>query len=277
MATVEITSENYAFLQQHVYKESGIVLDASKQYLIEARLSPIARKEGIGNINDLCALIRGVHRSDLKKAVVEAMTTNETLFFRDLAPFDALRSHVLPELRARNAASKTLSIWSAAASTGQEAYSIAMILLESGFADWKIRILGTDLAENVVARAREGRYVQVEVNRGLPAASLVKYFERVGLEWKIKENLRKMVGFEQFDLRRPMQGKGPFDIVFCRNVLIYFDIETKKRIISELHRCLTPSGYLALGAAESMLSLSSDFERIVLGQASFYKKPAKQH
>jgi chemotaxis protein methyltransferase CheR len=275
MATVEITSENYAFLQQHVYKESGIVLDASKQYLIEARLAPIARKEGVGNLNDLCNLLRCLQRTDLKKAVVEAMTTNETLFFRDLAPFDALRNHILPELRIRNAASKTLSIWSAAASTGQEAYSIAMILLESGFADWKIQILGTDLADNVLERARQGRYVQVEVNRGLPATSLVKYFEREGLEWRIKENLRKMVRFEQFDLRRPMSGKGPFDIVFCRNVLIYFDIDTKKRIVSELLRCLAPSGHLCLGAAESMLSLSSDFERIVLGQASFYRKPAK--
>jgi chemotaxis protein methyltransferase CheR len=273
MPTVDITTENYTFLQQHVYKESGIVLDASKQYLLEARLAPIARREGVGSLNDLCRLLRGVQRSDLKREVVEAMTTNETLFFRDLAPFEALRKHVLPKVRERNSSSRSLSIWSAAASTGQEAYSIAIILLEAGLADWNIRILGTDLNESVLERARTGRYLQVEVNRGLPAASLVKYFDRQGLEWQLKEYVRRMVRFEPFDLRRSMTGKGPFDIIFCRNVLIYFDLETKRQILSEIYRTMVPGGFVTLGAAETMLNLNNDFQRRTFDQSTYYQKP----
>lgn len=273
MPTVDITNENYTFLQQHVYKESGIVLDSGKQYLLEARLAPIARREGIESINDLCNLLRGVQRTDLKREVVEAMTTNETLFFRDLAPFEALRKHVLPKIRERNAASRSISIWSAAASTGQEAYSIAILLLEAGLADWNLRILGTDLNESVLERARSGRYLQVEVNRGLPAASLVKYFDRQGLEWQLKENIRRMVRFEPFDLRRSMAGKGPFDIVYCRNVLIYFDLDTKRQILSGIFRTLVPGGYLTLGAAETMLNLNADFQRATFDQSTYYQKP----
>lgn len=273
MPTVDITNENYAFLQQHVYKESGIVLDASKQYLLEARLAPIARREGIGNLNDLCRLLRGVQHANLRREVVEAMTTNETLFFRDLAPFEALRKHILPRIRERNAANRTISIWSAAASTGQEAYSVAILLLEAGLADWNIRILGTDLNETVLQRARTGRYLQVEVNRGLPAASLVKYFERHGLEWQLKDHIRRMVRFEAFDLRRSMAGKGPFDIVFCRNVLIYFDLETKRQILSEIYRTIAPGGFVTLGAAETMLNLNNDFQRVTFDQSTYYQKP----
>lgn len=273
MPNIEITSENYTFLQQHVYRESGIVLDSSKQYLLEARLSPIVRREGVGSINDLCNLIKSLRRADLKREVVEAMTTNETLFFRDLAPFDALRNTIIPQIKERNRTNKSLSIWSAAASTGQEAYSIAMILHEAGMADWNIRILGTDLSEHVLERARTGRYLQVEVNRGLAASNLVKYFDRHGLEWQIKEPLRRMVRFEQFDLRRSMAGKGPFDIIFCRNVLIYFDVDTKRQILAEIGRVLAPRGYLTLGAAETMLNLSSEYQRLTIGSATFYARP----
>lgn len=273
MPTVEISGENYTFLQQHVYKESGIVIDSGKQYLLEARLTPIARREGVGNVNDLCNLMRSLQRSDLRREVVEAMTTNETLFFRDLGPFEALRKHVLVALRQRNAATRSIGIWSAASSTGQEIYSIAMILLEAGLGDWNLRLLGTDLSETVLERARCGRYLQVEVNRGLPAASLVKYFERQGLEWRLKEPVRRMVRFEQFDLRRSMAGKGPFDIVFCRNVLIYFDVETKRQILGEIYKTLVPGGYLTLGAAETLLNLNSDFLRLTFDQTTYYQKP----
>ncbi|BDC51782.1 chemotaxis protein methyltransferase [Bryobacterales bacterium F-183] len=273
MATTDISTENYSFLQQHVYRESGIVLDNSKQYLLEARLSPIARREGVGNVDGLCNLMRAVSREDLRREVVEAMTTNETLFFRDLSPFDALRSHILPALKKRREATRTISVWSAAASSGQEAYSIVMYLLEAGFGEWNIRVLGTDLSEQVLARARQGRYMQVEVGRGLPAPLLVKYFDRVGLEWQIKEEVRKLVRFEQFDLRRSMTGKGPFDLIFCRNVLIYFDVETKDRIMSSIYRVLAPDGYLTLGAAESMLQMNTQFERYPVGKAIYYTKP----
>ena len=273
MPNTDISTDNYTFLQQHVYRESGIVLDDSKQYLLEARLTPIARREGVNTVNDLCNLLRAVARDALRREVVEAMTTNETLFFRDLTPFDALKSTVLPALKERRATTRTLSVWSAAASTGQEAYSILMYLLESGFADWNIRLLGTDLSEQVLARAREGRYMQVEVGRGLPAPMLIKYFDRVGLEWQVKEELRKRIRFEQFDLRRPMVGKGPFDLIFCRNVLIYFDLETKERILTSMYRVLAPDGYLTLGAAESMLQMNTQFERTPIGKAAFYTKP----
>ena len=273
MKTTDISTDNYAFLQQHVYRESGIVLDASKQYLLEARLTPLARRAGVETVNDLCNLLRSVRRADLRKDVVEAMTTNETLFFRDLAPFEALRNHILPIIREQNKHSKSLSIWSAASSTGQEAYSIALLLFEAGLGDWNIKILGTDLAESVLERARRGRFLQVEVNRGLPVESLVKYFERQGMEWQIKESIRRMVKFEQFDLRKPMTCKGPFDIVFCRNVLIYFDVETKKKILNELGKTLKRGGYLSLGSAETMLNLSCEYERVAFGPATYYVKP----
>jgi chemotaxis protein methyltransferase CheR len=273
MKTTDISNDNYTFLQQHVYRESGIVLDATKQYLLEARLTPIARRAGVETVNDLCNLMRSLQRADLRKDVVEAMTTNETLFFRDLAPFEALKNKVLPHFKEKNKDSKTISIWSAAASTGQEAYSIAILLLEAGLGDWNLRILGTDLAESVLERARQGRFLQVEVNRGLPATSLVKYFDRHGLEWQIKDSIRRMVKFEQFDLRRSMTGKGPFDVIFCRNVLIYFDVDTKKQILSEMNRTLRHGGYLTLGAAETMLNLSSEYERVTFGPATYYLKP----
>lgn len=275
MANTDISTDNYTFLQQHVYRESGIVLDNSKQYLLEARLSPIARREGLTTVNDLCNLMRAVTRDDLRREVVEAMTTNETLFFRDLTPFDALKTSLIPLLRQRRASNKTLSIWSAAASSGQEAYSIVMYLLDAGLGDWNIRVLGTDLSEQVLARARQGRYMQVEVGRGLPAPMLVKYFDRAGLEWQIKDEVRKFVRFEQFDLRRPMVGKGPFDLIFCRNVLIYFDLTTKERILSNMYKVLAPDGYLTLGAAESMLQMNTQFERHPVGKAIFYTKGGK--
>jgi chemotaxis protein methyltransferase CheR len=273
MKATEITNDNYVFLQQHVHRESGIVLDSGKRYLMEARLAPIARKAGVESVNDLCSLIRGTQAAELRREVVDAMTTNETLFFRDLAPFEALKKQILPILRERNKDSRAISIWSAAASTGQEAYSIAMLLLEAGLGDWNLRILGTDLSATVLRRARQGRFLQVEVNRGLPAAHLVKYFERQGLEWQITERVRNMVTFEQFDLRRSMAGKGPFDVIFCRNVLIYFDMDTKRRILSEMSRTLRRGGHLALGAAETMLNLSSEYERVAFGPAAYYVKP----
>jgi chemotaxis protein methyltransferase CheR len=275
MANTDISNDNYTFLQQHVYRESGIVLDNSKQYLLEARLSPIARREGLTTVNDLCNLMRAVARDDLRREVVEAMTTNETLFFRDLTPFEALKNSLIPVLRQRRASNKTLSIWSAAASSGQEAYSIVMYLLDAGLGDWNIRVLGTDLSEQVLARARQGRYMQVEVGRGLPAPMLVKYFDRAGLEWQIKDEVRKFVRFEQFDLRRPMVGKGPFDLIFCRNVLIYFDLTTKEQILSNMYKVLAPDGYLTLGAAESMLQMNTKFERHPVGKAIFYTKGGK--
>ncbi len=268
----EISRENYGFLQQYVYRTSGIVLDENKHYLLEARLVPIVRRENLKTINDLCALIRATSGGRVSQEVVEAMTTNETLFFRDAIPFKVLRNSLLPPLIEARAKSRKLTFWSAASSSGQEAYSLAMMLCEMGLQDWMIEIKGTDLNERMVERARLGSYAQIEVNRGLPATHLVKYFDRHDLEWRVKEGLRRMVRFERFDLRQPMRQMGPFDFVLCRNVLIYFDVETKKRILSEIEKTMTAGGHLLLGAAETTMNLSDAFERDAFEGVSFYRK-----
>lgn len=269
----QITPDNYAFLQDQIYRDSGIILDDTKLYLLEARLSPIVRKEQLSTLNDLCALLRATEGAPLRRQVVEAMTTNETLFFRDPVVFDALQKKVLPELVELRKSTRKLSIWSAASSSGQEAYSLAILIKEMGLAGWEIRILGTDLNRQVVERARTGRYMQIEVNRGLPAKYLVKYFQRHGMEWQIRDEVRKMVQFEPFDLRQSMRSLGRFDLVLCRNVLIYFDIETKKRILKEIRSALVGKGLLALGCAETTLNLDSYFVRRVIDQGIFYEAP----
>ncbi len=268
-----ISSENYAFLQRYIYQESGIVIDEGKNYLLESRLLPIVKQQNLGTLNDLCHLLKATAPATLRHKVVESMTTNETLFFRDLPVFDALQKQVLPGLIERRKATRRLSIWSAAASSGQEAYTIAMILREMGLADWNIQILGTDLNQQILDRAAEGRYLQIEVNRGLPAKYLVKYFTRVGLDWQIQDSLRSMVRFQRFDLRSPMRNLGSFDLVFCRNVLIYFDVETKKKILGEIRQILGSGGLLALGAAETTINLDNAYQRQTFGTATFYQVP----
>ncbi len=266
-----ISPENYVYLQQQVYRDSGIVLDADKHYLLESRLMPIVRNERLSSLDDLCIQIKKQPTSRLCKQVVEAMTTNETLFFRDVAPFDALRNQIIPQLKEQRQQSRRLSFWSAAASSGQEAYSIAMLLFEMGLKDWNIDILGTDLSEQVLDRARAGRYMQIEVNRGLPAPYLIKYFQRDKQEWVLKDEIRKMVRFQRFDLRQSMAGLGSFDIVLCRNVLIYFDVETKKKILSGIRTVLSRGGYLLLGGAETTVNLDDKFQRTQIGSAILYR------
>ena len=268
-----ITVDNYAFLQRYIYQESGIVIDAGKNYLLESRLLPIVKQENLSTLNDLCSLLRATAPLPLKSRVVESMTTNETLFFRDLALFDALQKIVLPELVSSRRETKQINIWSAAASSGQEAYSIAMILHEMKLEGWRVKIVGTDLNQQILDRATAGRYLQIEVNRGLPAKYLVKHFTRAGLDWQINDNLRSMVSFQRFDLRSSMRSLGPFDLVLCRNVLIYFDVETKKKILGELRTTITSKGLLALGAAETTINLDPSYARVVHGSASFYQVP----
>lgn len=262
-----LLAENYRYLQDFVQQNSGIVLDGSKQYLVESRLNPIARAHGLGSINDLCNLMRATRDAKVQRAVVEAMTTNETYFFRDPAQYEAIRTALLPELRQRQ---RIPSFWSAAASTGQEAYSLAMLLAENGFGEGQARITGTDLNEQVLAKARAGRYQQLEVNRGLPAPLLVKYFTRHGMEWQLADRIRRMVSFETLDLRnRPRQG-GPFDLVFCRNVLIYFDTPTRKKIIEHLRSTLSNGGWLVLGSTEVPVGTENLFDRRSIGAVSVY-------
>lgn len=264
-----IGPENYRFLQKVVYDGAGIVLEGDKQYLLKTRLTSIAQNHGLSSINALCDRLRTTNGAALHIEVAEAMTTNETYFFREPAHYDAVRTVLLPELREQRAR-RDLRFWSAAASTGQEAYSLAMMLLEQGCAEWNIQLLGTDLSAQVLERARAGRYLQIEVNRGLPASLLVKYFQKYGLEWQLKEAVKRMVRFERVDLRQPMRALGPFDAVFCRNVLIYFDAVTRRNILREIHGALFRGGWLLLGTAELPEGAEDLFERRAAGAATVY-------
>ena len=270
MPVAEIHSDNYRFLQEHVYSQAGIVLEHDKHYLFESRLAPIVRQLGLGSINDLCALLQATRNQGVGRQVVEAMTTNETYFFRDPAHYEAIRTVLVPRLKEERQDSKRLRFWSAAASTGQEAYSLAMLLLGCGLDDWSIQILGTDFSSQVLERARSGKYQQIEVNRGLPAACLVKHFRRAGVDWELSETVRRMVRFETIDLRQSMRALGPFDLVFCRNVMIYFDAETKKSILNEIHGTLFRGGWLLLGGAETAFGIEDKFERQTVGSAIVY-------
>lgn len=272
MPAADLDPASYRFLQNYVYRESGIVLDGDKHYLLEARLTPILQQTRLPSLNDLCVLLDSpADNALLKRQVVDAMTTNETFFFRDPAQYDVLQSIVIPNLIAQRQDTQRMSFWSAASSSGQEAYSLAMMLLEMGLDGWKIRIQGTDLSSRMVERARAGRYLQIEVNRGLPASYLVKYFTRAGLEWQLKDKVRRMVDFSSFDLRQNMSPLGPFDVVFCRNVLIYFDVEARRKILHEIHGTLFREGYLLLGTSETTLNLTDRFARRLLGQTVLYQ------
>ena len=269
-SSIAIRQENYRFLQEHVYSQAGIVLEDDKHYLFECRLAPIVRQLGLGSINDLCVLLMTAEEAEVGRQVVEAMTTNETYFFRDPAHYDAIRSALLPRLKQERQDTRKLRFWSAAASTGQEAYSLAMLLIEEKLSDWNIQILGTDFSSQVVERARAGKYQQIEVNRGLPAALLVKHFSRAGMDWQLREAVRRMVCFEPIDLRKSMCALGPFDLVFCRNVMIYFDTETKKKILKELHGTLFRGGWLMLGGAETALGVEEWFDKQTIENATVY-------
>jgi len=264
----EILPENYRFLQAHVYSQVGIVLEDNKHYLFESRLAPIVQQFSLGSINNLCAVLLAKRNPEIGLQVVEAMTTNETYFFRDPAQYEAIRTGLLPRLMEERQATKKMRFWSAASSTGQEAYSLAMQLLNEGLKDWNIQIFGTDFSSKVVERARTGIYQQLEVNRGLPAAMLLKYFRRSGLEWQVSEPVRKMARFETIDLRNSMRTLGPFDLVFCRNVMIYFDSKTKFNIMKELHSTMFRGGWLLLGTTEAAFGLDEWFERKTFGNVT---------
>jgi chemotaxis protein methyltransferase CheR len=268
-----ISPESYKFLQEYVYRESGIVLEDDKHYLLQARLMSILKKEQLKTIDDICSKLRAGN-PDLKQRVVEAMTTNETLFFRDPAIFEALKTTIVPGLMKAREATRKLTFWSAAASSGQEAYSLAILLLEMGLVaqGWTIQIVGTDLSMQILDRARQGRYMQIEVNRGLPAPYLVRYFTKQGLEWQLKDNIRSMATFQKFDLRQSPSMLGTFDVILCRNVLIYFDVPTKKKILAGLRNVMRDDGCLLLGGAEAILDLDGNYARQVVGQASVYRK-----
>ena len=239
-------------------RRAGIVITDQQAYLLESRLAPVATAFDFGSLGELAAAIAQHPAETLAQAVVEALTTPETSFFRDLYPFDLLRRVMLPDLLQRRAAERRLRVWSAAAATGQEAYSIGFCLEELGpaFDGWRLEVLGTDLAAGAVARARAGRYSHFEVQRGLPIQLLVRHFERAGQDWQVRPGLRAQIRFERHNLLADAAGLGRFDIVFLRNVLIYFDPPTRQRVLERIAAVLAEDGYLILGGTETARGLS---------------------
>jgi chemotaxis protein methyltransferase CheR len=270
VSSLEILPENYRLLQESVYTRVGIVMREDKEYLFRGRLTPVVKQLGLASINELCTVIQAPGNDDVAQLVAEAMTTNETYFFREPSHYEAIGRHLIPRLIAERPVHRRMSFWSAASSTGQEAYSLAMLLLEHQVQDWTIHLLGTDVSNRVIERARKGLFQQIEVNRGLPARMLTRHFHRVGMDWQLSDTVRRMVHFRNFDLRQRMRTLGPFDLVFCRNVMIYFDDATRRSMLSELHSTLFTGGWLLLGGAETPADYDQWFERRSIGGATVY-------
>ena len=243
-------------------KKSGLSLTPDKSYLLDSRLTPVAKKWGYPSLDALTGAMRGVPEPDLVKDVVEAMTTNETSFFRDSKPFELFSDVVLPYMAQKRKSARKLRIWCAACSSGQEPYSLAMTILENQHLvpGWQIEILSTDLSDDILEKAASGAYSQFEAQRGLPVQLLLKYFEQRGEKWGVKDEIRKMVKFKNFNLLDDMAALGTFDIILCRNVLIYFEQATKQDILSRLAQRLAPDGFLFLGGAETVIGFSDAFQ-----------------
>ncbi|MBL6079291.1 protein-glutamate O-methyltransferase CheR [Belnapia sp. T18] len=266
-----MSPDSFAFIAGLVKSRSGLVLTSDKGYMLETRLGPLLKRDGLASLDALALKLRDPRAGALAEAVTEALTTNESSFFRDGKPFDHLRK-VLPVLIRARPAGATLRIWSAACSTGQEAYSIAMLLGEVPLEGRRVEIIGTDIADGVVARAREGYFTQFEVQRGLPARLLVKHFRQEEGRWRVSPELRNMVRFERGNLLGELRGFGRFDVIFCRNVLIYFDAPTKARVLNALAAQLQPDGVLYLGGAETVLGLTDRLVPVP-GERGAYERP----
>ncbi len=267
-----MNSNEFELVCDLVLRRSGIVLEAGKEYLVDARLSALARRLGLGSISAVVDKLK-LRNADVERAVVDSMTTNETTFFRDIHPFEAFKKTVIPSILERHAGDRKLSIWCAASSTGQEPYTLAMLLRETipQVANWKITFLATDLSRDVLERAKAGKYSQLEVNRGLPAQYLLKYFKKQGLEWEISQDVRSMVDFREVNLLETWPAMSGLDVVFIRNVLIYFNNETKKKILSRIRGLMRPDAYLFLGAAETTMNLDDNFVRTSFDKSGCYQ------
>lgn len=269
-----ISKTDFDYVSDLARTEAAIVLEAGKEYLVETRLTPLAQREGFASLGAFIQKLRAeVKVNGLHHKAIDALTTNETLFFRDYHPFEELRRSILPAILEQRAGARRLAIWSAACSTGQEPYSLAMLLLDSfpQLAGWDVSILATDLSPTVLNLARQGQYSQFEVNRGLPARFLVNYFTKVEDKWRINDNVKKMVEFRPMNLIQSWPVLPPLDLVFIRNVMIYFDVETKKAILKKIRNCLLPHGYLFLGAAETTTSLDPAYKPVSFGKAVVYR------
>jgi chemotaxis protein methyltransferase CheR len=265
-------SADYDFLASLLLQTSGLALGGGKEYLLESRLVPLAQSWGLSDLSELVAELRRSRDQRLRSAVTEAMTTNETSFFRDKTPFDELRATILPTLMQARAGQKRLRIWCAAASTGQEPYTILMTIREHfpQLASWKVELFGSDISRAALDRAGAGTYTQFEVQRGLPIQLLLKYFDQTPAGWQVKQELRSAVTYQQLNLLEDFSRLGPFDAIFCRNVLIYFQNETKKDILDRMAKVIRSDGYLLLGSAETVLGITESFRRIGAGKSSVY-------
>ena len=273
MSATALTPDAISFVCTMVRSRSAIELEASKSYLIEARLLPLAKQHGFASTTDFILGVRDKPHPGLEQRLVEAMTTNETSFYRDIHPFTAMKTKLLPELRTLRATQRSLNIWSAACSTGQELYSIAMLIREHfpDLATWKVQLIGTDLSEGVLERARAGTFSQVEVNRGLAAPLLLKYFERNGMTWQIRPDLRAMTTFTKMNLIERWPQLPLMDVVFLRNVLIYFSPDTKREILKKVRQVMAPHAVLFLGGAETTMGLDTSFDRVEVDHSVFYR------
>jgi len=263
--------EDFEFLSKLVKDRSGLVLTQDKAYLLESRLMPVARKHGMKGVDELVTSLRSAGGEPLAHDVTEAMTTNESFFFRDIKPFDLFRDVTLPHLLENRAGKKKFRVWCAASSSGQEPYSLAMVLKEAApkLAGWSYDIVGTDLSREMLDKAKAGVYSQFEVQRGLPINLLLKYFKKEDELWQINQELRSMVMYKELNLLQQFVGMGQFDVVFCRNVLIYFDQPTKSAVLDKIAALMPDDGFLFLGGAETVLGISDKFKPVA-GQRGIY-------
>lgn len=269
-----ISKSDFAYISELAKNQAAIVLEPGKEYLVETRLGPLAQQEGFNSLEDFIGHLKTSSKvNGAHSKVIDALTTNETLFFRDYHPFEALRRQIMPSLLEQRANVRRLNIWSAACSTGQEPYSLMMLLLEHfpQLANWSISIMATDLSPTVLKRAEQGEYSQFEVNRGLPASYLIKYFTQREQKWRINDQVKQFIKFRQMNLINPWPVMPAFDLVFIRNVMIYFDVETKRTILRKIRACLLPHGNLILGTAETTTNLDPGFQPVTCGKAVVYR------
>lgn len=266
-----LSASEFTYISNLVRREAAIVLEPGKEYLVEARLTPLARQGGASTVSEFVMRAQQRLDPDTQRRIIDALTTNETSFFRDGEPFTAMKNMVLPEMISNRTATRQIRLWSAACSTGQEAYTLAMQLEDTLPGGWSYEIVGTDISTEVLAKAEAGKYSQLEVNRGLPATSLVKHFERVGAHWQVSQTLRRNVSFKKLNLATSFPPMPQFDVIFIRNVLIYFDVATKRAVLNRVRALLKPDGWLFLGSAETTIGIDEQFDRVVTGRTSAYR------
>ena len=270
---MSLASADMDFIRELVHDCAGIVIGQGKEYLVISRLEPLALSEGIESLEKLIKCLRKQTSGSLVHKVIEAMTTNETSFFRDVHPFEALKNDILPELIQKNSSSRQINIWCAACSSGQEPYCIAMLIKDNfpALQSWNVDIIATDISEKILVKARQGLYNTLEINRGLPAPMLVKYFTRDGSDFEIKKELRDMIDFREMNLTKSWSSMPAMDIIFIRNVLIYFDLDTKIEILGKMRKILKTDGYLFLGGAETTINIDEKYERLQINKTVCYK------